>query len=240
MVQPFPSHQLLIGSLAVQVTVKPIKHLHLAVLPPHGTVRISAPERMSDAQVRAFTIGKLGWIRRQQSRYERQKRESPRQVIERESLYFWGQRLLLHIQEIDAPPRIELRHKEMRLFIRPGSTSVKRQSLLAAWYRQQLRTAAAPAIQKWEAALGVEMNQLFVQFMLRQWGSCNPSTGNIRLNTQLAQKPKACLDYVLLHELCHLLVPRHGEEFVALLNQHMADWQERKQLLNSLPIVPAG
>lgn len=240
MVQPFPSHQLLIGSLAVQVTVKPIKHLHLAVLPPHGTVRISAPERMSEAQVRAFTIGKLGWIRRQQSRYERQERESPRQVIERESLYVWGQRLLLYIQDVDAPPRIELHPKEMRLFIRPGTPSAKRQSLLAAWYREQLRTAAAPLIHKWEAALGVEMNQLFVQFMLRQWGSCNPSTGNIRLNTQLAQKPKACFDYVLLHELCHLRVPRHSEAFVALLNQHMADWQERKQLLNRLPIVPAG
>jgi predicted metal-dependent hydrolase len=240
MVQPFPSHQLLIGSLAVQVTVKPIKHLHLAVLPPHGAVRISAPERMSEAQVRAYTIGKLGWIRRQQSRYERQERQSPRQVIERESLYVWGQRLLLHIQDVDAPPRIELHPNHLQLSIRPGTPSAKRQSLLAAWYREQLRTAAAPLIHKWEAALGVEMNQLFVQFMLRQWGSCNPSTGNIRLNTQLAQKPKACFDYVLLHELCHLRVPRHSEAFVALLNQHMADWQERKQLLNRLPIVPAG
>ncbi|MEB3325730.1 MAG: SprT-like domain-containing protein [Cyanobacteriota bacterium] len=110
--------------------------------------------------------------------------------------------------------------------------------LLAAWYREQLRTAAAPLIHKWQEALGVEMNRLFVQSMTRQWGSCNPTTRNIRLNTQLAQKPKRCLDYVVLHELCHLRVPCHGEAFVALLNQSMADWQERKQLLNALPISP--
>ena len=237
MAQPCPSHQLLIGSLAVEVTVKPIKHLHLSVLPPHGAVRISAPERMSEAQVRAYTIGKLGWIRRQQSRFERQARESPRQVIERESLHVWGQRVLLHIHHADARPRIELHPNHLQLFIRPATPSEKRQCLLAAWYREQLRSAAAPLIQKWEEALGVQMNRLFVQAMTRQWGSCNPITGNIRLNTQLAQKPKSCLDYVILHELCHLRVPRHGDAFVALLHHHMADWQERKHLLNTLPIL---
>jgi predicted metal-dependent hydrolase len=237
MAQPFPSHQLLIGSLAVEVTVKPIKHLHLSVLPPHGAVRISAPERMSEAQVRAYTIGKLGWIRSQQSRFARQERESPRQVIERESHHVWGQRLLLHIQEVDTPPRVELHPKQLTLFIRPGTTSDKRQSILATWYRDQLRAAAEPLIQKWEQALGVEMNRLFVQSMTRKWGSCNPASRNIRLNTQLAQKPKSCLDYVLLHELCHLRVPGHGEAFVALLNLHMLDWEERKQHLNRLPIL---
>ncbi|MFN9242464.1 MAG: M48 family metallopeptidase [Cyanobacteriota bacterium] len=237
MAQSFPSHQLLIGSLAVEVTVKPIKHLHLSVLPPHGAVRISAPERMSEAQVRAYTIGKLGWIRSQQSRFARQERESPRQVIERESHHVWGQRLLLHIQEVDTPPRVELHPKQLTLFIRPGTTSDKRQSILAAWYRDQLRASAEPLIQKWEQALGVEMNRLFVQSMTRKWGSCNPASRNIRLNTQLAQKPKSCLDYVLLHELCHLRVPGHGEAFVALLHLHMSDWEERKQHLNRLPIL---
>jgi predicted metal-dependent hydrolase len=123
MAQPFPSHQLLIGSLAVDVTIKPIKHLHLSLLLPHGAVRISGSERMREAQVRAYTIGKIGWIRRQQSRLERQERETPRQVIERESLYLWGQRVLLHIQEVDAPPRIEWRPKQLLLFIRPGTPS---------------------------------------------------------------------------------------------------------------------
>ncbi|MFN5464663.1 MAG: M48 family metallopeptidase [Cyanobacteriota bacterium] len=237
MAQPFPSHQLLIGSLAVEVTVKPIKHLHLSVLPPHGAVRISAPERMSEAQVRAYTIGKLGWIRSQQSRFARQERESPREVIERESHHVWGQRLLLHIQEVDTPPRVELHPKQLTLFIRPGTTSDKRQSILATWYRDQLRAAAEPLIQKWEQALGVEMNRLFVQSMTRKWGSCNPASRNIRLNTQLAQKPKSCLDYVLLHELCHLRVPGNGEAFVELLHLHMSDWEERKQHLNRLPIL---
>jgi predicted metal-dependent hydrolase len=236
MAQPYPSHQLLIGSLAVEVTVKPIKHLHLSVMPPHGAVRISAPERMSEAQVRAYTIGKLGWIRRQQSRFERQERESPRQVLERESHYVWGQRLLLHIHEMDASPRLELHPKHLQLFIRPGTPKNKRQSILAAWYRDQLRSAAAPLIQKWEQALAVEMNRLFVQSMTRKWGSCNPTSRNIRLNTELAKKPAGCLDYVILHELTHLCIPNHSEIFEGLLNFHMPDWKDRKELLNQLPI----
>ncbi|MFM7393842.1 MAG: M48 family metallopeptidase [Cyanobium sp.] len=240
MPQPYPSHQLLIGSMAVEVTVKPIKHLHLSVLPPRGAVRISAPEGMGEAQLRAYTIGKLGWIRRQQSRFERQERLSPRQVVERESHYVWGRRVLLHIEEVDKPPRIELRPNHLHLFIRPGSSSTKRLQLLAAWYREQLRTAATPLIQRWQGALGVESNRLFIQAMRCQWGSCNPASGNIRLNTQLASRPRACLEYVVLHELAHLRVPRHDEAFRRLLDQHLPDWPERRRLLHALPLADSG
>ncbi|QNI69215.1 M48 family metallopeptidase [Cyanobium sp. NS01] len=233
----FPSHQLVIGSLSVEVTLKPIKHLHLSVVPPHGSVRISAPERMSPDHVRAYAIGKLSWIRKQQSRLEGQQRESPRQVVERESHHLWGRRLLLQIQEVNAAPRIEVHPSTLVLFIRSGSTAKKRQSILAAWYRDELRKEAAILIQKWEQQLNVQANRLFVQAMTRQWGSCNPKSRNIRLNTQLAQKPKNCLDYIVLHELAHLRVPRHGEEFIALLDSHLPDWEERRRLLNTLPLL---
>jgi predicted metal-dependent hydrolase len=235
----YPSHQLVIGSLSVEVTVKPIKNLHLSVVPPHGSVRISAPEGMSQDHVRAYAIGKLGWIRKQQSRLEGQQRESPRQVLERESHHLWGRRLLLQIQEVNKPPRIEVHPRKLVLSVRPGATAIKRQSVLAAWYRKELRKEAAILINTWQEKLNVQANKLFIQEMTRKWGSCNPKTGNIRLNTQLAQKPKVCLEYVVLHELVHLLVSTHCEKFTALLDHHLPDWEERRRLLNDLPLLCA-
>jgi predicted metal-dependent hydrolase len=236
MTEAYPSHQVLIGAVPIEVTLKPIKNLHLSVVPPDGAVRISAPQGMSPDHVRAYAIGKLGWIRRQQARLSGQQRESPRLVIERESHALWGQRLLLHIEEVNAAPRIEVHPRHLILYLRPGSTLEKRQSILAAWYRTELRKEAADLIDHWQQRLGVRINKLFVQAMSRQWGSCNPATRNIRLNTQLAQKPRACLDYIVLHELAHLRVPTHGEEFVALLDSLQPDWRERRRLLNNLPI----
>jgi predicted metal-dependent hydrolase len=237
MTQAYPSHQLLIGVVPVEVTIKPIKHLHLSVVPPNGAVRISAPQGMSPDHVRAYAIGKLGWIRKQQARLSAQQRESPRLVVERESHALWGRRLLLHIEEVNAAPRVEVHPRNLIMFLRPGSTLDKRQSILAAWYRNELRKEATGLIDHWQQRLGVQMNKLFVQAMSRQWGSCNPSTRNIRLNTQLAQKPRACLDYIVLHELAHLRVTTHGEEFVALLHSLQPDWEDRRRLLNSLPLL---
>lgn len=237
MAEAYPSQQLLIGSLPVEVTHKPIKHLHLSVVPPDGAVRISAPYGMSPDHVRAYAIGKLAWIRRHQARFAEQQRESARLVVERESHALWGRRLLLHIEEVNAAPRIEVRPRQLVLHLRPGTSLEKRQSLLAAWYRSELRKEATGLIDHWQQRLGVQSNKLFIQAMSRQWGSCNPSTRNIRLNTQLAQKPKTCLDYIVLHELAHLRVPTHGEEFVALLNSFQPDWEERRRLLNELPLA---
>ncbi len=237
MTRAYPSHQLVIGSLSVEVTVKPIKNLHLSVLPPHGSVRIAAPEGMSPDHVRAYAIGKLSWIRRQQTRLAGQPRESPRLVVERESHYLWGRRLLLQILEVNAAPRVEVHPKRLVLCVRSGSSADKRQSLLAAWYREELRKEAGILIDTWQERLHVQANKLFVQEMTRKWGSCNPNSRNIRLNTQLAQKPKGCLEYVVVHELAHLRVPSHGVEFVTLLDSHLPDWEERRLLLNSLPLL---
>jgi hypothetical protein len=239
MAQRPSSHQLLIGSVSVEVTHKPIKNLHLSVLPPDGAVKISAPQGMSPDHVRAYAIGKLGWIRRQQARFSAQPRETPRLVVERESHRLWGRRLLLHIEEVNTAPRVEVHPRQLILFLRPGSTLEKRQSILAAWYRQELKREAAVWIDHWQQRLDVRVNKLFVQTMRRQWGSCNPSTGNIRLNTQLAQKPRSCLDYVVLHELCHLRVPDHGPAFQSLLDQHMPLWHERRRLLSAEPLLAA-
>jgi predicted metal-dependent hydrolase len=233
-----PDYQLMIGTLAVEVTLKPIKNLHLTVLPPQGAVRISAPQTMCKDHIRAYVIGKLGWIRRQQDKFTGQKRESPRLIVERESHSVWGRRTLLHIEEACGAPRVEVRPKQLTLYLRPGTTPERSKAILSCWYRNELRKEAADLIEHWQRRLDVRINKLFVQAMKRQWGSCNPSTKNIRLNTLLAEKPKACLEYVVLHELAHLRVATHGQEFAALLDSHLPDWQERRKLLNELPLGP--
>jgi len=232
-------HQLSIGDLNVEITFKPIKNLHLSVSPPAGAIRVSAPKEMSLQHVRAYTIGKLGWIRRQQAKFVSQKRESRRLLVERESHSVWGRRVLLHIEEGNCSPSIELQPKQLKLCIRPEATLEKRESILAAWYRKELKKEAAGLISSWEKKLDVKVNKLFIQAMSRKWGSCNPETRNIRLNTQLAQKPKECLDYVVLHELAHLRFPTHGEQFTNLLDEMQPDWKERRKLLNELPL-PSG
>lgn len=229
-------HQLSIGDLDVDITFKPIKNLHLSVSPPAGAIRVSAPQEMSLQHVRAYTIGKLGWIRSQQAKFASQKRESRRILAERESHSVWGLRVLLHIEEGNCSPSIELQPKQLTLCVRPETTFEKRESILAAWYRKELKREAAGLISTWEEKLDVKINKLFVQAMSRKWGSCNPETRNIRLNTQLAQKPKECLDYVILHELAHLRYRTHGEQFTDLLDAMQPDWQERKKLLNELPL----
>jgi len=229
-------HQLSIGDLNVKITFKPIKNLHLSVSPPAGAIRVSAPKEMSLQHVRAYTIGKLGWIRRQQAKFVTQKRESRRLLVERESHSVWGRRVLLHIEEGDCSPSIELQPKHLTLCIRPETTLEKRESILAAWYRNELKREAADLIRNWEEKLDVKVNKLFVQAMSRKWGSCNPETRNIRLNTQLAQKPKECLDYIVLHELAHLRFPTHGDQFTKLLDEMQPEWKERRKLLNELPL----
>jgi len=165
-----------------------------------------------------------------------QKHERRKRLVEYDSDSIWGLRVLLHIEEGDCSPSVELQPKQLTLCVRPETTLEKRESILAAWYRKELKKEAAGLISSWEQKLDVKVNKLFVQAMSRKWGSCNPETRNIRLNTQLAQKPRECLDYVVLHELAHLRFPTHGEQFTKLLNEMQPEWKERRKLLNDLPL----
>ena len=239
MAQRPSSHRLLIGSVSVEVTHKPINNLHLSVVPPDGSVRISAPLGMSPEHVRAYAIGKLAWIRRQQARFSAQPRETPRLVVERESHRLWGQRLLLHIEERPAPPRVDRQPRRLVLGVRPGTSPERRRALLEQWFRQELRRQAQDPLDRWATALAVQPQRLFVQAMTRRWGSCTPRSSNLRLNTRLVHAPPDCLDYVVLHELCHLRVRNHGPAFQALLDQHMPLWRERRRLLAAEPLLAA-
>lgn len=228
--------RLQLGELEVDVVHKAIKNLHLSVHPPTGRVRIAAPERMSLANIRVFAISKLPWIRRQQQRLVRQEREPPREWIERESHFVWGRRCLLRIVEADEAPWVEVSHRRLVLRVRPGSSLERRREVVDAWYRDQVRAVVPALLATWEPRLGVSARRFYVQRMKTKWGSCNPQRRTIRLNSELAKKPVECLEYVVVHELAHLLEPTHSERFRTLLDELMPTWEDRRRLLNELPL----
>jgi len=225
-----------LGDIKVEVVKKDIKNIHLSVYPPAGRVRISAPSRMSLDTIRVFVISKLGWIKQQQQKFQSQARETPREYLDRESHYVWGKRYLLRVIESDTAPVVELKHSRMFLHVRPGTDAVKKQIIMEAWYREQLKQALPPLIAKWEPLMGVQVARFFVQRMKTRWGSCNPRARTIRLNTDLAKKPRECLEYVVVHEMVHLLEPTHNARFVALMDQFMPKWQFYRDVLNRLPV----
>ena len=228
--------QIKLGDIPVEVVLKDIKNVHLGVHPPTGRVRISAPKRMSLATIRIFAISKLDWIKRQQTKLREQEREAPREYLDRESHYFWGKRYLLAVRESDAPPSIELTHSRMLLRIRRGTDEDKRRELVEAWYRDQLRAAVPSLLARWQPLLGVSVRRFFVQRMKTKWGSCNQKARTIRLNTELAKKPPECLEYIIVHELVHLLERTHNDRFLALMDRFMPKWKFHRQILNRLPV----
>ncbi len=228
--------QIELGEIAVDVVKKNIKNIHLSVYPPTGRVRISAPLRMDLDTIRVFAITKLGWIKRQQQKLREQERETPREYLDRESHYVWGKRYLLKIEEQDAAPEVELKHSKMILRIRPATSAGRKQEVLEDWYRDKLKEAIPLLIAKWEPLMGVKVERFFVQRMKTKWGSCNPDAKSIRLNTDLAKKPPECLEYIVVHEMVHLLEPTHNDRFIISMDQFMPKWRFYKEQLNRLPV----
>ena len=228
---------LTVGDVAVEVVQKNVKNLHLTVHPPDGRVRVTAPLRLDMDAIRLFALSKLPWIRRQQRQFVAQEREPAREYLDRESHWVWGQRYLLRIVERDAPPTVEVGHSELVLFLRPNGGPGRREEVLAAWYRAEVRAAALPLMAKWSAALGVAVRQLFVQRMKTKWGSCNPAAATIRLNTELGKKPPECLEYVMVHELCHLFERAHNERFRDLMDRYLPGWTHVQGELNRSPLA---
>jgi predicted metal-dependent hydrolase len=181
-------------------------------------------------------ISKLEWIRRQQRKMDAQEREAPREYLDRESHYVWGRRYLLKRIEEEAAPSVELRHSRLVLQVRPGTDEARSREILEVWYREQVRLAVPSLIAKWEPVMGVKVGRVFVQRMKTRWGSCNPESRSIRLNTDLAKKPPECLEYIMVHEMAHLLEPTHNPRFRSLMNLFMPQSQLLKDELNRLPV----
>lgn len=226
-----------LGDVLIAVTRKAVKNVHLSVHPPAGHVTLVAPTGTRLDVARAYAISKLSWIRDQQARLIAQARETPRRFIERESHYLWGRRYLLSVIENDAKPAVAIDHRVITLTVRPGSTLERRAAVMQEWQRARLHAVVPALIRKWEAKLGVKVSGYYLQRMKTKWGACNHKAGNIRLNTELVKKPKDLLEYVVVHEMLHLLEPTHGERFLALLEQHYPAWREARAELNGLPLA---
>ena len=228
--------RIMLGTIAMEVVLKDIKNIHLSVYPPEGAVRIAAPRRTNMDTLRVFAISKLAWVKQQQKKLREQARQSPREHVDRETHYVWGKRYQLALRDVEAAPTVTLKHTRMVLQVRPGASAEMRQEVVAHWYREQIRTALPTLLATWEARIGVRAGQVFVQKMKTKWGSCNPRSGNIRLNTDLAKKPPQCLEYIVVHELIHLLEPHHNERFTRLMDQNLPDWRQRRVVLNGAPL----
>ncbi len=226
-----------LGEIAVAVMCKEIQHVHLSVHPPNGRVTLVAPKGTRLEVARAYAISRLGWIREKQSQMRGQARETPRQFIERESHSLWGKRYLLSVREENTKPSITLTHRRIMLTVRPASSRAKRQAIMHEWHKSLLHNAVPGLIRKWEPRLGVKVAGYFLQRMKTKWGGCNHRTRNIRLNTELVKKPKDLLEYVVVHEMLHLITPTHSEQFLTLMAKHYPSWREARAELNELPLA---
>ncbi|MEY4194396.1 MAG: hypothetical protein RLZZ226_764 [Pseudomonadota bacterium] len=226
-----------LGDIFVTVTRKDIKNVHLTVHPPDGRVTLTAPINTGLDVARAYVISRLVWIREQQSKLTCQARETPRQFIERESHYVWGRRYLMTVNYRDTKPAVILGNKRITLIVRPGSSAEKRAEVMHDWHKSLLHAMVPPLIQKWERVLGVSVSGYFLQRMKTRWGSCNHAAGTIRLNTELVKKPRDLLEYVIVHEIAHLIEPTHSNRFIAILDEYYPNWREARAELNELPLA---
>ena len=226
-----------LGEISIAVTRKDIKNVHLTVHPPDGRVTLAAPANTRLEVARAYAISKLVWIRAQQRKLEYQARETPRQFVERESHHVWGRRYLMTLDYKDVKPFVVLSNKRITLIVRPGSSAEKRAEVMHEWHKSLLHEVVPPLIQKWERKLKVSVSDYFLQRMKTKWGSCNHTEGNIRLNTGLVKKPKDLLEYVIVHEMAHLIEPTHSDRFIAILDAHYPSWREARAELNELPLA---
>jgi predicted metal-dependent hydrolase len=229
-------HQITVNGLAVDVVRKEIKNLHLAVYPPEGRVRVAAPLRVNDEAVRLAVISKLAWIKRQQTKFRAQERESEREYVSGESHYFQGARYRLNVVYRDGVGRVVIRNKKtIDLYTRSKSTTAQRQKIISAWYRAYLRKVIPPLVLKWEEKFGVKISDWGIKQMKTKWGACNIGARRIWLNLELAKKPEHCLEYIIAHELVHLLERNHNDRFVAYMNKFMPQWRAYRSELNAFP-----
>jgi predicted metal-dependent hydrolase len=231
-----------VAGLSVELVRKPIKNLHIGVYPPAGRVRVAAPPAISDDAIRVAIVTRLGWIKKKQREFAGQAREPERQFVSGETHYVLGKALRLQVRPTGLRGgKVFLEGNDRLVMITPpDATTTQKSKWVSGWYRESLRKRATPRIEKWSGKLGVPSPRWGVRVMRTKWGSCNPAKGLIWLNLDLAKKPLQALDYVILHEMVHLVSPRHDDLFMALLDKQMPGWRQVREDLNSLPLSPSS
>lgn len=227
--------EIALGNITIVVELKDIKNIHLSVHPPAGMVTITAPERMDIDTIRVFALNKLKWIKKQQSTFKNQDRETRREFLNQESHYFKGERYLMQVIERDEKPKVVLNHSNLEMYVRPNTSTLKRKKIMDEWYRQEMKKVIPDILNKWETKIGVKANDFGVKLMRTKWGSCNIEAKRIWLNLELAKKPIDCLEYIIVHELIHLLERNHNDRFIRYMNKFMPKWRFYRDELNKLP-----
>ena len=221
-----------ISGIPIEVCKKNIKNMHLYVKPPNGAVTVSAPLVMSDEVIERFVRTRVSWIRKQIDKFDNQPRQSEREYVSGETLYVWGKQFFLQT-EYGNRYSLKLSGEKAILTTRKESTAAQRENFVREWYREQLKVEIARLLPKWEQRTGLKCTSWQTKYMSTRWGTCNAKTGKIWLNLQLAKKPHQCLEYVILHELIHLVAKYHNERFVSLMDKYMPMWREVKATLNA-------
>jgi len=225
-----------LGNITADVVLKDIKNIHLSVYPPAGRVKIAAPSRMDLETIRIFAISKLSWIKRQQVKFRSQQREAPREYTNRESHYFLGKRYLLKVIEKESSPVVTIKHNTLVMQVRSATTAEQKQIILQEWQREQLKLLVPKYIAKWESKMKVTVSEFGIKKMKTKWGTCNREDKRIWINLELAKKPLECLEYIVIHEMIHLLERHHNDRFIALMDKFSPQWRHIKAELNRLPV----
>lgn len=227
-----------ISNLTIDIVRKDIKNMHLAVYPPHGRIRLSAPENTDSEMMRLFAISKIGWIKKHIKNFEAQPRETPREYISGESHFFQGKRYMLNVIERKGFNKVEIKGtKNINLYVRPNTSNEDKAIILKEWYRTEMKKQIPELLSKWESIIGVKSNDWAIKQMRTKWGTCNIEAKRIWLNLELSKKPVICLEYIIVHELVHLLERNHNDKFVSYMNQFMPKWRMYKTELNKLPVA---
>lgn len=229
-------HHIEVSGISIEVVRKEIKNLHLGVYPPEGRVRVAVPMQIDDEAVRLAVISKLGWIKRKQAEFAQQPRQSRREMLSGESHYYLGHRYRLRVIEHSGANSVRLKGKTIELYVRPGADQARREAVLSQWYRQQIKNLIPELLAKWELVVGVQAAEWGIKKMKTRWGTCNIGAKRIWLNLELAKKPIQCLEYILVHELVHLLERRHNDRFRELMDQFMPQWRLHRDTLNKVPL----
>lgn len=224
--------QIIISGIAVEVCKKNIKNMHLYVKPPGGKVSVSAPIDMSDEAIERFVRTKSSWIKQQVKNFEAQPRQTEREYVSGETLYVWGKQYFLQVEYGTGKNSLVLSGDKAILTVRKDSTKEQRDSFVKEWYRDLLKRELARLLPKWENITGLKCDGWQTKYMTTRWGTCNTDKRKLWFNLQLAKKTPDCLEYIILHELLHLVERNHNAHFLSLMDKYMPYWRETKRKLN--------
>jgi predicted metal-dependent hydrolase len=224
--------QIVVSNIPIELERKKIKNMYLKVVPPDGRIRISAPLRMSSDEIERFVAAKLDWIRQQQSKLADRHTHQVSSYEDGEELYCRGRKYRLAVMETASRPEVCPEGDRLVLYTKENSTPESRKKAIDRWYREVLAKEIPPLLHKWEKIIGVKAEGFSIRDMKTRWGTCNIRSRNICLNLQLAKKPPECLEYVVVHELVHLLEKSHNSVFKAYLDRFLPGWRSIKKELN--------